>query len=158
SAMVHRDELPLDKALELVPLIAADPDEKFALWAFTAASFPGDALDDALDEKARRYYTSTFGPAARRLGWLRGKDDSDERHELRRALVLLIADQDAALEKKATELVDRWLVDHKGIEPDLVGAALQTSAAHGDRARFDKLRAAATAARDRAEQQLLLSA
>jgi aminopeptidase N len=158
SAMVRREELAIDKLLDLVPLIAADPDEKFALWAFTAAGIRADALDDALYEKAKRYYLRTFGPMARRLGWLRGKDDSDERHDLRRAIVPLIADQDAALAKQGTELADRWLVEHKGLEHDLVGAALQTSAARGDRARFDKLLAASKTARDRAEQQRILSA
>jgi aminopeptidase N len=173
SAMLRRDELPLDKVLDLVPLVAADPDEKFALWAFSAVGFRSDSLDGALHDRAKRYLLRTFGPAARRLGWLRGKDDSDERHELRRAIVPLIANQDAALARQGTELADRWLADRPraadpsspasgpkppGIEPDLVDAALHTSAARGDRARFDKLLAASRTARDRAEQQRILGA
>ncbi len=158
SAMVKRDELPLDQLLELASLVAADPDEKLALWAFTAAGFRSDALDDALYERAKRFYLRTFGPMARRLGWVRGKDDSDERHELRRAIVPLIADQDAALAKQGTTLAERWLAERKGLDPDLVGGALHTAAARGDRARFDQLLAASRRARDRAEQQLILSA
>jgi aminopeptidase N len=158
SAMAARDELALDKLLELVPLVAGDPDEKFALWAFRAASFRGDALDDALYEKVKRYYLRTFGPAARRLGWARGKDDSDERHDLRRSLVPLIADQDAALAKQAAALAERWLAERKGLPADLVGGALVTYATRGDRARFDRLLAASKTARDRAEQQRILSA
>lgn len=158
AAMVERDELPLDQLLELVPLVAADPDEKFALWSFTAAGFRGDALDDALHAKAKRFYLRTYGPAARRLGWSRGKDDSDERHDLRRAIVPMIADQDPALARQGSALAERWLGDRKGLEPDLVSGALHTFASRGDRARFDRLLAASKAARDRAEQQRILSA
>ena len=158
AAMVARDELPLDQLLALVPLVAADPDEKFALWAFTAASLRADSLDDALYERARRYYMRTFGPAARRLGWVRGKDDSEDRHELRRAIVPMISDRDAALARQATLLADRWLVERKGLDADLVGPALQTSAARGDAARFDKLLAASRSARDRDEQRKILNA
>jgi cytosol alanyl aminopeptidase len=158
GAMVERDELPLDQLLELAPLVAADPDEQLALWAFTAAGFRADALDDALYAKAKRYYLRTFGPIARRLGWARGKDDSDERHELRRAVVPMIADQDAALAKQGTALAEKWLAEREGLAPDLVGGALHTAAARGDRARFDQLLAASQRARDRAEQQRILSA
>jgi hypothetical protein len=157
GAMVERDELPLDKLLELVPILAGDPDEKVALWSFMAAPVRSDALDDALYQKARRYFLRTFGAAARRLGWARGKDDSDDRHELRRAIVPMIADQDPALAKQGTELADRWLKERKGIEPDLVGPALFTAATRGDRVRFDKHLAASKTARDRFEQQRILS-
>ncbi|HWO19154.1 MAG TPA: M1 family aminopeptidase [Kofleriaceae bacterium] len=158
GAMALRDELALDRLLELVPIVAADPDELFARWAFYAASFRADALDDALYEQARRYYQRTFGPAARRLGWARGKDDSDERHDLRRTLVPMIADRDAPLAKEAAALAERWLAERKGLDADLVGSALYVYAARGDRARFDKLLAASKTARDRAEQQRILSA
>jgi aminopeptidase N len=158
SAMVERDELPLDQLLELAPLVAADPDEQLALWAFTAAGFRADALDDALYAKARRYHLRTFGPIARRLGWTRGKDDSDERHELRRAVVPMIADQDAALAKQGIALAETWLADRNGLHPDLVGGALHTAAARRDRARFAQLLAASKRARDRPEQQRILSA
>jgi aminopeptidase N len=176
AAMVERDELALDKLLELVPVVAADPDDKVAMWALTASRFRMDVLDDTLYPKAKRYFLRTFGPAARRLGWTRGKDDSDERHELRRALVPSIADQDAALEKQGTALADRWIAERKGpraaeprssrmtgespkgLDDDLVRPALATAARRGDQARFDKLLAAAKSARDREEQQKFLSA
>jgi hypothetical protein len=157
-AMVERDELSIDKVLELVPIVAADPDERFARWAFVAAGFRGDALDDALYEKAQRYRLKTFGPAARRLGWVRGKDDSDERHELRRAFVPVVADLDPAIGKQAEALAERWLAEHKGIEDDLVNEVLVAAAIRGDRARFDKMLAAAKSARDRSEQQRILFA
>lgn len=157
-AMVDRNELELDKLLELVPLVAADPDDKVAAWAFEAASFRSDALDDALYAKSKKYFTKTFGPRAKKLGWTRAKTDSDERHELRRSFVPAVAVEDATLSKQAETLADRWLVDHKGVEDDLVGAVLSTTTAHGNEARFTKLLAAAKAARDRTDQQRILEA
>jgi len=73
-------------------------------------------------------------------------------------LVPLLSDRDAPLAKQATELADRWLAERKGIEADLVGPALQVSAARGDAARFDKLLAASRSARDRNEQRQILNA
>ncbi|MGN6108109.1 MAG: M1 family aminopeptidase, partial [Kofleriaceae bacterium] len=157
-AMIDRDELAFDQLLELVPLVAADPDEKVASWAFEAASFRADALDDALYGKARRYLDRTFGPPARKLGWTRGRNDSDERHELRRAFVPAVAERDPVLGKQAEQLAERWLVDRTGAADDLVPGILRTAARRGDQARFDRMLAAARSARDRNEKQRLLGA
>lgn len=157
-AMVDRDELAFDKLLELVPLVAADPDDKVAGWSFEAASFRSDALDDTLYAKAKKYYTKTFGARAKQLGWTRAKTDSDERHELRRSFVPAVAVEDPALSKQAGVLADRWLEDHTGVDDDLVNAVLGTAAAHGDSARFDRYLASAKTARDRTDQQRILSA
>jgi aminopeptidase N len=157
-AMVDRDELTFDKLLELVPLVAADPDDKVAAWAFEAASFATSPLDDDLYAKSKKYYTRTFGPRAKKLGWTRAKTDSDERHELRRKFVPAVAIEDAALSKQAEALADRWVAEQKGVEDDLVYAVLSTATAHGNAARFDKILAAAKKARDRTDQQRLLLA
>lgn len=157
-AMVDRDELAFDKLLEMVPLVAADPDEKVAAWAFEAASFRADVLDDALYAKSKKFFAKTFGPIAKKLSWARAKTDSDERHELRRSVVPAVAVENPALSKQAETLADRWLANRTGVEDDLVGAVLSTVAAHGNQARFDKLFAAAKGARDRNEQQRLLGA
>ena len=156
--MVSREELAFDKLLELVPLIAADPDEKVATWAFEAASFRSDPLSDALYAKEKKFLAKTFGPRARQLGWARAKSDSDVRHELRQALLGAVAKDDPVLSKQAETLADQWLADRTGIEDDLVGSVLATVTANGNQARFDKLLAAARSARDRSEQQRLLSA
>jgi len=155
-AAVQRDELALDKLLELVPLIAADPDDKVALYALSAASLPLNGLDDQLHAAARRWYHNAFAARARQLGWHRGARDSEELHELRQAFVPLVATDDPALTAEATRLADRWLTDRTGLEDDLVWPALSTAAHKGDAARFDRYLAAVKTAPDRAEQGRLL--
>jgi aminopeptidase N len=155
-AAVARDELALDKLLELVPVVAVDPDEKVARSAFAAADLPLRGLDDAMYQAARRWYQKTFLARARRLGWQRAAKDSDEVHELRQMIVPLVATEDPALTAEATRLADRWLVDRSGISDDLAGAALGVAARRGDMARFERYLAAAKAARDRSEHQRLL--
>jgi aminopeptidase N len=155
-AAVGRDELALDKLLALVPVIAADPDDKVARSAFVAADLPLRGLDDAMYEAARRWRQQAFLARARRLGWQRGARDSDELHELRQIMVPLVARDDAALAAEATRLADRWLADRTGISDDLAESALDVAAHRGDAARFERYLAAAKAARDRSEHQRLL--
>jgi len=158
SAAVERDELALDKMLELVPVIAADPDDKVARSVLSAASLPTNGLDDAMWAAARRWYHKAFVARGRRLGWHRGAKDSEELHELRQAIVPLAALDDPALTAEATRLADQWLADRTGLADDLAWAALAVAARRGDAARFDRYLAAARTARDRGEHQRLLSA
>jgi aminopeptidase N len=155
-AQVARDELALDKLLALVPVIAADRDDKVARSALSAASLPMRGLDDAMYLAAKRWYRKAFQRRARQLGWARGHDDSEELHELRQAIVPLVASFDPALAAEANRLADRWLTDRTGIADDLAWQALAVAAHHGDAARFDRYLAAARAARDRSEQERLL--
>ena len=156
SAAVSRDELARDQLLALVPLIAADPDDKVARSALAAADLPMRGLDDAMYRAARAWYHRTFAARARRLGWQRRATDSDELHELRQAIVPLVAQDDPALTAEAARLADRWLADRSGIADDMVGAVLSVAARHGDAARFDRYFAAARSARDRTEHARLL--
>jgi aminopeptidase N len=57
-AAAERGELGIEQVLALVPVIAADPDDRVALYAFEAASFRADALDDALYAKTRQFFLS----------------------------------------------------------------------------------------------------
>jgi hypothetical protein len=157
-AAVARDELGIDKVIELAPLIAADPDAKVARSALTAAAIPTNGLDDAMYRAARRWSHQAFLPRAKQLGWHRRAKDSEELHELRQELVPLVASSDPALAAEATKLVERWLTDRTGLADDLAWQALEVAARQGDAARFGRYVAAAGAARDRSEQQRLLGA
>jgi aminopeptidase N len=156
-AATTRGELALDQLLALVPVIAADPDAKVARSAIDAADLPLSGLDDAMYRAARRWYARAFHARAVQLGWHRGAKDSEERHDLRQALVPMIADDDPALAAEATRLTDRWLSDRTGLSDDLVWSALAVSAHRGGAARFDRYVAAARAARDRTEHERLLA-
>jgi hypothetical protein len=155
---VARDELPLDRMLSLVPVIAADPDDKVARMSLTASTMPLRGVDDALWTASRRWYVQTFGPRARQLGWHRGPHDTEERHQLRQDLIDAVDTDDPVVMAEAAKLADRWLADRSGIEDDMAGNALWAAAHHGDAARFDRYLAAAKAARDRTEQQRILGA
>ena len=157
-AAVDRGELTLDRALSLAPIVARDPDDKVALSAYAAATFPAAGLPPELHTAGRHWLVRTFSPPARALGWHRRPTDTDDRQALRRAVVPLAAYEDAKLEAEGTKLAERWLVDRSGLDDDLVNSALQTAARHGDAARFARFVAAAKAARDRAEQGRILAA
>jgi hypothetical protein len=156
-AAAFRDELPIDKLLDLVPVIAADPDDKVARSALAAADLPLRGFDDAMYLAAKRWYHKTFHARAAQLGWHRGAKDSEERNELRQAIVPLVAIDDPALSAEAARLADRWLTDRTGLTDDLVWPALIVAARHGDAARFDRYLAKAKAAPDRTEHERLLA-
>jgi alanyl aminopeptidase len=44
---------------------------------------------------------------------------------------------------QAKALALDWLADHKALDPDMISTVLETAARHGDRALFDRMRAAA---------------
>ncbi|MEO7731243.1 MAG: ERAP1-like C-terminal domain-containing protein, partial [Kofleriaceae bacterium] len=155
-AAVARDELGYDKLLELVPLIAADPDDKVARRALAVAALPLQGLDDATYAAARRWLHKTLHPRAQRLSWRRAAKDPEERHDLRKALVPLATIDDPALTAEAARLADRWLTDRSGLDDDLVVSALEAAARTGDAARFARYVAAERAARDRSEHRRLL--
>ena len=157
-AMVERGELTIDEVLALAPTVVADPDPRVASWAVTAASFRADALDDNLHQLARGWYERSFGNIARRLRWFRSFNDTEERHQMRRHFVPMIAMHDSRLGPEAERLVDRWLRDGKGIEDDLVDSALDVAAFRGNKARFDRYLESLTAAKDRGEKTRLLHA
>ena len=157
-AMVQRDELAIDRLLALVPAIAADPDPKVARWAFEAASFATDELDDALHAAATKWRVRAFGPSARALGWRRAQSDSDERHSLRIRQLAEVARDDDAIARAGEKLADRWIEDRTGLDDDLVGVALGVAMYRGTSVRFDRYLAAARAARDRTERTRILGA
>jgi aminopeptidase N len=152
-----RDEVPVDQAIAMVPVIAADPDDKVARMAPEAVSLPLTGVDDALWHAARRWYSKTFGPRARQLGWQRGAKDSEERQDLRKSLLWMVVNDDPALKAEARRLTDRWLADRGGLPDDVAYLALEGAAYRSDAARFDRYLAAAKAARDRTEQGRLLA-
>jgi aminopeptidase N len=157
-AAADRGELGVEQVLALVPVIAADPDDRVARYAFEAASFRADALDDALYGKTRRFFLKSFGPRARQLGWTKELFDTDARHDLRRAFVPVVANLDPVLGKQAEALADTWLANKSGIADDLVGPVLAVATSRGGLPRYEQLLAASKQARDRSELQRLIGA
>jgi aminopeptidase N len=155
-AGVDRGDLTIDKVLEIAPLVVADPDDKVAQYGVVATNFRSDVLDEPLYQASIRYFERVFGPLAQRLGWTRGKNDSDDRNRLRSTALAVTARWNAKLGAQAEKLADAWVADHSGLDNDLVNVALSVAAYRGDAARFDRYLAAARKAHDRSEQQRLL--
>jgi alanyl aminopeptidase len=86
--------------------------------------------------------------------------ESDDVRLLRPQLVSAIAtsggDQDLA--KEARSLTDKWLQDHSGIPPEVLGAVLDTAAYDGDLDLFNRFLAAYRKTGDRQEQRRLINA
>jgi hypothetical protein len=119
-----------------------------------------DLLDGALYAKYRRWVVATFGPTARKLGWRRKPGDSDDRQELRAAIIgAVAASGDKKLAAEAGKLARAWLADRTAIEDEIVQPVLALAARAGDAKLFDTILAAARAAGDdREHQQRLLFA
>ncbi|MFT3839671.1 MAG: M1 family metallopeptidase [Myxococcaceae bacterium] len=158
---VRRGDVGVVDALELAPLAAADPSDRVAIDALELGALRTDVLDDDWFAKAKKYQLKTFGPLAKRLGWKRGADDTDDKHRLRqRALWAALYAKDPALLAEGAKLAAAWLKDPKtaGIDDELVPLALFAAAQSGGPALYDQLREAAKHAVDREHTQRLLVA
>jgi aminopeptidase N len=161
SAAVERDELGLGDAMALAPLVVSDPDDRLRASAWSLSGpLRADLFDDKLLAKYRKWVLATFGPTARKLGWRRKAGDSDDRQELRAALVGAVAYAgDKKLMAEAGKLARAWLADRSAIEDEIVRPAMGLATRNGDAALFDTILAAARAAKeDREHQQRLLFA
>ena len=121
-------------------------------------------LDELVSDKLRpnyeRFIRKLYQTRAHELGWA-GKPGEDENtKELRSSLLALVAGrgEDQQLVKQAIDLANKWLDDHKAVQPELVGTVLGVAARHGDQKLFDRIYAAAKQTTDRVERGRLLSA
>ncbi|MFT3712855.1 MAG: M1 family metallopeptidase [Archangium sp.] len=158
SAAVDRKEVPIETQLALAPLVFSDADARVAAGGVSLARVPSDPLDDATWKKLRAWQRKVFGARARQLGWKRQPGDSDDVHRLRRMLLWLVAEDDAALRDEGAKLGRAWLATRTGIADDLVPVALRLLARTGSAADFDALVQRALDTGDRDEQARLLSA
>ena len=116
--------------------------------------------DDGLRPAYAAWVRQTFGRRARALGWRVRGGDREEVRLTRPTLVELVADEgeDRALGEEAVRLARRWLDDRSAVHPDVVDDVLEVAAQRGDRALFDRMRAAAVKSRDRKERTRILKA
>jgi aminopeptidase N len=157
SAGIERAELPVTGGLALIPTLARDPDDRIVARARELAGLAQPRqLDDADHARYQRFSLAVFGKRARQLGWRRGPGDSDERHELRAALVGAVANSgDARLAREADRLARAWLADRAALDEDLVEPALAVAARRGDARLFDAYVDAARHRRSQHERALV---
>jgi alanyl aminopeptidase len=161
SALTSNGKIPLGRALAIAPALARDPARQVVAKTTQIASGLQDRLvSPDLLPKYRRYLEDVYGSRAQQLGWKAKPGESDDDRLLRPLLLDVVANQaeDPELIAQAKTLALAWLDDRKAVAPDMVGAVLSTAARHGDRALFDRLRAAAKEEKDEDIQRSLLYA
>jgi alanyl aminopeptidase len=148
-------------ALALVPVFGRDELRQISV---AASHIAGSIREHLVREELRpnyvRFLRRVFEERARQLGWQPKPGEDDDTRLLRAAIVPFVASngEDAELTAEARRLAERWLEDRKAVDPNLVSGVLQTAAATGDHALFDRYLAAVKATTDRRQREHLLSA
>ena len=160
SALAAAGLLPTDRALDLVPVFARDPQRQVVGAVADIALEIRDHLV-AADRRPNyaRFVSRHFGERARRLGWTPKAGEDDDTRLQRLALVGFVAREgdEPALQGEARRLAEAWLTDRSVLNPDLAGTALRIAALGGDRKLFDRFREAAKKAGERNDRRRLLS-
>jgi alanyl aminopeptidase len=154
-------KIPASDALGLVQVFHNDPERDVLQRALgVAVSIHENFVPPSLEPNYRRFLLKNFRARARELGWMSAAGESEDVRLLRPQLVSAIAtsggDQDLA--KEARSLTDKWLQDHSGIPPEVLGAVLDTAAYDGDLDLFNRFLAAYRKTGDRQEQRRLINA
>src|SRR5690606_34513825 len=143
AALVESGHVPVGKALERVPALAKVNNRHITAMVSELMDFiSGDIVPKELRPNRARFVRKLLGARARAIGWAPKKGETDDQRLMRPSLLSWVANvgEDPQLIKTARKLTDRWLIDHKAVDPDLVGLVLRTAARHGDRALFERFR------------------
>ena len=160
-ALVKSGHVSLGKALDRVPALAKDTNRHITSIAGDLMSFlTDDVVPPELRPNRARFVRKMFGARARAIGWKSPQGEPDDTRLMRPTLLswAAVTGEDPVLIADAKKLADKWLTDKKAIDPDLVGRVLSIAARNGDRALFDRLRAAAKLENERKERNQLLGA
>jgi aminopeptidase N len=159
-ALVRSGTYDVGVPLDVAQALANDATAK----VIQAVADAVDAISGIATESAKPQYrawvSKTFEPALDRVGWTTAAGESDERKELRSALIRLVADvgHDAASRARARTLVLRYLDNPASLDPTLADRLIAVAAQDGDAALFDRVHAQWQAARAPEERDRLLLA
>lgn len=151
SALTGNGKVPLGQALALARPLAHDAARQVVNKTMEITTgLQDNMVESSLLPRYRQYLLDVYGGRARELGWESKPGESDDNRLLRPSLEGVLANQaeDPAAIAQATRLAGAWLDDHKAVQPDMVGVVLTSAARHGDRALFDRMRAAAKQEKD----------
>jgi aminopeptidase N len=161
AALVDAGRMPLGQALGRIPTLAEDSTRQVVAKTLDILHGLQDNLvEPRLLARYRQYLEDVYGPRARALGWKAKPGDSEDSRILRPAILPLMADvaEDPEDIEEARKLAGAWLLDHKAVDPEMVGAVLVVAARHGDQNLFDRYRAAAKKEKDENIERDLLYA
>ena len=143
-----------------MPLLASDADRHVVEAAVALLQRLERMLPDDLLPAFAAFVRDTAGARAAALGWTARPTESDDERLLRRALVPAVARLGAEqrLGKEAVRLARDWLDGRAVPDPDMIDPLLSAAAGAGGRPLYDRLRAEALRAPDRAQRERLLAA
>jgi alanyl aminopeptidase len=132
GAMIAHGDLPADALLDLIPLLMKGS----RLEMGEATGMVGGAwnvVDDATRPALEAYVRKTFGPRARKLGWMPSPKDTIDSDAERGDLVSTDAfiGRDPKLLASATKLAKKWQGLPAAVRGQIVAAAVLASPAFG---------------------------
>ncbi len=160
-ALANAGKLSAADSLALVETFHADPEPQVLRSSIDLALRPRAFLvSDDLQPNYQRFLQKNFQARAHELGWTPSPDDSDDVKLLRPALLSAMATcgGDRELAAPVQGMTDKWLTDHKSIDPNMVNAVLATAAFYGDTALFNRFLDELKKTQDRQVRRQLLEA
>lgn len=159
AAQASQGTLPLGAALDLLPVLLADPDLRVyrqgvsLLWELHPRE-----LSDAQYAAFGRAVTRLLGERARLVGWAPSKEEDPEMANVRPMLLGMMVRfaGDQAVLAQAQARAAGWLTDRRSVAPDMVVPVLSLAARGGDAKFFEQVLTAARQTADRRERTVLL--
>ncbi len=163
GALVTAGELPFRRSVELAITLIDDPERQVRKIALGTAGGWEDWLPKALVPRYRAWVRKTYGPLARKVGFVVGKHETDDEKAMRPTILWRMAGDgdDAATQKEATRLVWRWLDDRTAVAPEMVGTVIGIAAYKGDEKLYERFLTEARKAnekKDKPERERFLGA
>ncbi len=155
NALAEAGELPMFDALALVPRFSGSPSRQIVESTVRIASdIHRHLVPPDLKPGYARFVSKMYGERARALGFTPKPGESDDTRLLRNELVGFVALEadEPGLQAEARRLALKWLDDRTAVSADMVGDVLDVAARYGDRALFERFRAAAKTAPERRDR------
>jgi len=148
------------EALVAARAFAQSPERQLGVQVREIVGGARDLVPPALRPNYAAFVRKTFGASAARLGWKAKPDEDANTRLLRSNLVTFVAREgdDAGLQSEARRVALRWLDNRKGIDPDMLRAALATAAYSGGQDLFDRLLAELGKTKDRGDRGAIVAA
>jgi aminopeptidase N len=160
-ALVRSGRYEIGAFLGLARALASDRTAGVMQEVAGSVAYIGDRLATGPSGAAYRAWVNrTFKPTLAELTWTKAKGESDDRSELRAAVIRLIVGtgQDTAARNKAQSLVRGYLRNPQSLDPTLVATLVPLAAESGDAELFDAFVARRAAARTPEERDRYLYA
>lgn len=161
AALVGSGHVPPGKALERLPVLARDTNRHITEQMLDLlGSMSGEIVPKELRPHRARFVRKLLRSRARAIGWAPKKGEPDDHRLMRPSLLSWLANvaEDPEFIASAKKLATKWLADRKAVDPELVGLVLRIAARNGDRALFERFRAAVKTAPERKDKNELLGA